>query len=235
LSFLLSSCSLYQESESMQAKIARMNSTSSNINPVPYIELPRHIMANTKTKVKAPHAVNSKHLYFTSLYRQYNELSRFTKSSDKLNHCPAFHNKFLKERQRAHFSKKEVSQTKLLTLGKKGALKSFIKDDHLDLDQYAHSTLKELKEFCQTGTTHNFYNFANIITHIKKNHTAFHSNQKQSLRSLLKTSIFANRAIISSLRKVEKRGRFPASAPLKDSSLDIALGTNWAQVIFDEM
>lgn len=239
LTTLVSGCSIYRESESISDKIARYRSKEKNVNPVPYIGLPEGKVPTTPKRSTAFNPVNSKHLYFTTLYRQFNHMKSYTTVSNELNHCPAFHNTFLKEKNLITNPTRKVSSAKIENIGKTSPLTSLIRNQSLELNTYVNNTLKELNEFCHTGTSLNYYNFANVMTHIKNNKTSFHADKSKSLRSLLKTTVFANKAIITGLKKVEQTGRFPASSNknelLTSEPLDQALGTAWTSDMLKDL
>lgn len=99
-------------------------------------------------------------------------------------------------------------------------------------------TYDELKELCDTGASNNYYIYENLITHVKSQ--GFRANAT-NMKTLLKTSIFTNVALIKSFEKTAKksRGRGLASVnTTKDSYTDAVvdrLGVEWSETYFDTM
>ena len=83
--------------------------------------------------------------------------------------------------------------------------------DHLktSINVHLENNYNEIKELCQTGQSNNYYAFENLVGHTREN--AEFKATNANLNSLLKTSVFANHAIITSLWKYRKRGRTIAS------------------------
>jgi hypothetical protein len=98
-------------------------------------------------------------------------------------------------------------------------------------------THKELEELCDSGTSQNYYNYENLTTHVQRAGENF-GPTAQSLSSLLKTTLFSNKAIIESLSygKGLVKGRFPASSQKADDSAYEGvvqnLGANWTKGYF---
>jgi hypothetical protein len=81
------------------------------------------------------------------------------------------------------------------------------------LNIHLTKTYTELRELCDYGTSSNYYIYENLITHIKS--TKFDPSVA-NMNTLLKTTLFSNRAIITSLSKDKKpQGRSIASEGLK--------------------
>lgn len=81
---------------------------------------------------------------------------------------------------------------------------------HKALDIHLAKTYSEIKELCEYGVSDNYYIYENLITHIKNN--KFSADDK-NMNTLLKTTIFSNMALMTSLEKNEgpKLGRSIAS------------------------
>lgn len=78
------------------------------------------------------------------------------------------------------------------------------------IDIHLSKTYSELKELCEYGSSDNYYIYENLVTHIKNN--KFEASER-NMNVLLKTTIFSNMAIITSLDKThqQKAGRSIAS------------------------
>ncbi len=118
------------------------------------------------------------------------------------------------------------------------------KDTHELLSQaikvHLTKTYKELEELCDSGTSHNYYNYENLTTYAEQNSGQFGANS-QSLKILFKTTLFSNKAILESLSygKGIIRGRVPASAhDNKNSAYDGVvgkMGTKWTTGYFQAL
>lgn len=267
-SFFLTNCSTYVAPESVVDKMARFKSKHVNKNPVPAIKLwktskvkPKIAKSKPRKTEHVEHKVNHKNLYFKALYKQHNLFSKYLPKGQKhfLNHCPAFHNTFLKIKTplASKAKAKTISKVKLKSLpadapiyslpsshAKKSATLTVqqSKGHHKTIQEavIAHSnrTLLELKEFCDTGTSLNYYNFANVITHVKNNKIAFHTDKEKSMKSLLKTTIYSNLAILKNLDSITDKGRFPASNTkqrIEASEVNRVLETDWTADYFDSL
>ena len=95
---------------------------------------------------------------------------------------------------------------------------------------------REINQLCYKGKSTNYYNYQNLITFIKKEKTFKPS--KNNLKILLKTTLFSNMALISSLRKRTRR-RNIASLNRKEKELGnqvlYRLKATWAQDYFDKI
>lgn len=106
------------------------------------------------------------------------------------------------------------------------------------IDIHLNKAHDELSELCETGTSSNYYIYENLMTHIKRQ--GFTAN-KTNMRTLLKTSIFTNIAIIKSFEKTgsKKRGRTIASTSGEKEAYSDAiverLGVDWSNQYFDTM
>jgi len=90
-------------------------------------------------------------------------------------------------------------------------------------------TYKELEELCNSGSSSNYYNFANLEQYIKHNKKKYQQGP-QALTTLYKTTIFSNMALIKSLEnpiaKVKKHQRTPAS---------VSTAQKWDNIYQDHM
>jgi hypothetical protein len=71
---------------------------------------------------------------------------------------------------------------------------------HKAIDIHLEKTYFEVRELCETGVSSNYYIYENLITHIKnQDFKPFDKN----MNTLLKTTIFSNMAIVTSLEKLK--------------------------------
>lgn len=88
------------------------------------------------------------------------------------------------------------------------------------LTNHLGKTYQEVKELCEYGVSQNYYIFENLMTYSKTK--GIHSNQ-EGVKILLKTTLFSNQALktsLSSFYKENSAGRFPASKEIKKQNLD---------------
>lgn len=78
-------------------------------------------------------------------------------------------------------------------------------------------TYKELEELCESGSSSNYYNFANLEQYIKRNQGKYQQGP-QALRTLYKTTIFSNMALIESLEHSVSSGNTSHRAPASIST-----------------
>ena len=78
------------------------------------------------------------------------------------------------------------------------------------LEIHLTKTYRELVELCEYGSSDNYYSYQNLWTHIKREGQSF-TPSHESLKILMKTTVFSNMALISSLKKKQTKGRMPAS------------------------
>ncbi len=95
------------------------------------------------------------------------------------------------------------------------------------IHQHASRLYKELGELCETGTSANYYNFENLLTHARNHRDLVPS--EYALKVLMKTTVVSNMVLIESIESLaSKSGRAPASVDVyTDEALD-RLGTPWA-------
>jgi len=82
---------------------------------------------------------------------------------------------------------------------------------HKALDIHLAKTYSEIRELCEYGVSDNYYIYENLITHIKNNKFDADSS---NMNTLLKTTVFSNLALVTSLEKqvkVKNQGRAIAS------------------------
>jgi hypothetical protein len=94
-------------------------------------------------------------------------------------------------------------------------------------------TYTELRELCDYGASSNYYIYENLITHIKN--SSFPASSK-NMDTLLKTTLFSNRAILTSLNKETAQGRAIASEKAKIPFSDeviARLNVPWANEYFN--
>lgn len=100
------------------------------------------------------------------------------------------------------------------------------------LDIHLAKTYSELRELCEYGVSDNYYIYENLITHIKS--TQFNA-KSENLDTLLKTTVFSNMALVTSLDKntVFQKSRAISSVkkdPANTYSTELIsrLNINWA-------
>ena len=212
----------------------------------------------------------SKHLYFLTLFEQYQKLKTYSSATlPNINTCPHFHTPLLKEgfrysqrKSKKNLNYKFLKKTHLDDLNflssspelylpmteksKKPKVIDIIKNQNKEmwpstikkaLSYHAFKTYREVEQLCQLGKSTNYYNFQNLLTTIQKSENEFKPSRK-NLTILLKTTIFSNMALISSLIKKE-RSRNPASFNKKETKLKKQIMTRmkapWAQDYFNLM
>ncbi|MBT3584920.1 MAG: hypothetical protein HN509_08435 [Halobacteriovoraceae bacterium] len=103
------------------------------------------------------------------------------------------------------------------------------------LEVHLGKTYQELNELCEHGTSDNYYIYENLIVYIKR-HKDFVASGK-SMKTLLKTTLFSNMALINSLGS--SKGRGPASNGNSkfryDEAIQKRLGVPWASSYFHEI
>lgn len=107
------------------------------------------------------------------------------------------------------------------------------------LDIHLAKTYSEIRQLCEFGVSDNYYIYENLITHIKSN--SFLPAEK-NLNTLLKTTLFSNLAIVTSIQKNQKEiSRSIASVesnnPKKkspySSEVMTRLNVEWAQEYYE--
>lgn len=108
---------------------------------------------------------------------------------------------------------------------------------HKAIDIHLAKTYSEIRELCEYGVSDNYYIYENLITYIKNN--KFEAAPK-NMNTLLKTTLFSNMALMSSLNKQTKTtGRSIASANSPETKNPYAnevmtrLNVTWANQFFD--
>ena len=109
---------------------------------------------------------------------------------------------------------------------------------HKALDIHLAKTYSEIRELCEYGVSDNYYIYENLITHIKSN--KFEAEPK-NMNILLKTTLFSNIALESSLEKhpTTTSGRSIASITNDDKQSSYAnevmtrLNVSWAGQYFN--
>ena len=109
---------------------------------------------------------------------------------------------------------------------------------HKALDIHLAKTYTEIRELCEYGFSDNYYIYENLITHIKNN--KFEANNT-NMNTLLKTTLFSNIALMTSLEKENTRtqGRSIASVNQDQRKSPYAtevitrLNVSWANQYFD--
>lgn len=110
---------------------------------------------------------------------------------------------------------------------------------HKALDIHLAKTYSEIRELCEYGVSDNYYIYENLITHIKNNKFEADSG---NMNTLLKTTLFSNVALVTSLDKQTKTttsGRSIASISGDDKKTPYVgevmarLNVTWANQYFD--
>ena len=172
---------------------------------------------------------NNSSLYFLSLYTQFKQIQKLSEKQAKtLKNCPRFHGEFLQaDSNGLNYVEGKVSfslQDKNLLydqnfLAKNPALlmplseskdsitvrEKLEKGDLSKINQIIEDALlvqqikilNELEELCEDGTSENFYAYQNLIIYINNRDL---KPSKESVETLLKTSLFYNMALIESLK-----------------------------------
>lgn len=96
-------------------------------------------------------------------------------------------------------------------------------------------TYKELSELCEKGQTDNYYIFENLMTYFKS-HPDF-KDDKKAMKSILKSTIFANMALIKSLNMQVEADRKVASVNYNSFEEEILgrLEAKWVRNYFETM
>lgn len=138
-------------------------------------------------------------------------------------------------------SKDEVTPKVIDVIRSSGDLNEFAVNElvHKAIDIHLAKTYSEIRELCEYGVSDNYYIYENLITHIKNN--KFEADSK-NMNTLLKTTVFSNIALMSSLETQEKApatGRSIASVSSDSKKSTYAtevmarLNVNWANQYFD--
>lgn len=110
---------------------------------------------------------------------------------------------------------------------------------HKAIDIHLAKTYSEIRELCEYGVSDNYYIYENLITHIKNN--KFEADSK-NMNTLLKTTLFSNYALMTSLEgqsKTQAAGRSIASVHTENKSTAYPsevmsrLNVNWAGQYYD--
>jgi hypothetical protein len=112
---------------------------------------------------------------------------------------------------------------------------------HKALDIHLAKTYSEIRELCEYGVSDNYYIYENLITHIKNNKFEADSS---NMNTLLKTTVFSNVALMTSLEKQVKArthttGRSIASVDGSEKrgpyigEIMARLNVTWANQYFD--
>nr|BDT28765.1 hypothetical protein BHI3_22310 [Bacteriovorax sp. HI3] len=112
---------------------------------------------------------------------------------------------------------------------------------HKALDIHLAKTYSEIRELCEFGVSNNYYIYENLITHIKN--SSFPPAEK-SMDTLLKTTIFSNIALVTSLDKIQAtpmRSIASIGSKSKESSNTYSnevmtrLNVEWAREYFESL
>jgi len=216
--------------------------------------------------------ISNKRLYFMTLLTQYNEMRSYIRSSSQeINICPTFHSAIVEYKEKYpvplhnkdvvwNFANinlnasegelavypelflpltKEKNDPRVVDLLKKDGIKEAPVLLTKALEIHVLKTYHELNELCENGTSDNYYIFENLITHTSSNRL---TPNNDSMKILLKSTLFSNMALVDSLSKSSKNsGRNIASiedtlTPLQYRSEVInRLKAPWAREYFEEV
>lgn len=238
---LLAGCgSYYKKPESIESKMARYESKKEYINKIPEYTVNSPIKAsrNPASANEYSEQINESNLsiYFLSLYEQneiYNAL--FPDQKNIIKNCPTFHQELLK-REASSYSyslKEDIDYTKNSIVNSLSANAQLSKSTLASaMTKLMKGTIAELKSLCEYGQSDNYYIYENFIT-LSSKANKFPKNT-DTVNSLLKTTIFYNQALISSISnkekiKVKSRGLASTAKPLDYSEEAIRrLKASWA-------
>lgn len=204
--------------------------------------------------------LSHKRLYFMGLYQQYRTLGTFVREEEvpEIQHCPSFHTTLLNgktgyrdhqkskinfekryssisEQKRPYYPELYLSMDPESTLPTLGQVINNEKslDKNLAFQQalkiHLTKTYKELEELCDTGSSSNYYNFHNLGRHIKSNHISYQQGH-EALKTLYKTTIFTNMALIESLETPIAAERSASRGPAS-----VSTAKKWQNVYQDHM
>ena len=177
---------------------------------------------------------SNKRLYFLSLLEQHEKFQNYLSQpiSPPIESCPGLHNAFLDYKRSGQSLRRNtpaniqptgallnlpvehVSQGKLLADIEEQKLRKQLFPKALSV--HVEKTYAELVELCHYGSSDNYYAYENLMTHIKRAPQGFLASSK-NLQSLIKTTIFSNDILLSTLEKQtsQKNLRAPASLSTK--------------------
>lgn len=98
---------------------------------------------------------------------------------------------------------------------------------------------KELVELCDTGFSSNYYIYENLLTHIQSHGSLDHSTN--GIKTLFKTSLFSNMALLNSLQTQSRSLRMLASGGMNQShnkyenEIIRRLDVKWTQSYFNKI
>ena len=190
-------------------------------------------VSKTEQKPKADLSDQSnKRLYFLSLLFQYNEIKKFSKNpAPKIEVCPNFHtylvdNKELVDKStldqllKISYDTKNIERFEnfpefYLPLTKESVTPKVIdvfRENHestLDdlvaraIDIHINKTYGELTDLCETGSSDNFFAYENLL--VFNNTKGGLKASAENVRILLKTTLFANGALLASFKSLRNR------------------------------
>ena len=222
--------------------------------------------ASVNTKRNKKKFGSTKTLYFLALFDQFQTLKSYSHlKMPNIEICPHFHNPLLKRKRviqkkgRLNYSflKKShlnddrfLSSTpelylpitekkknpKVIDIIKKQEKNSWNNTIQKGISFHTLKTHRELKQLCNKGKSTNYYNFQNLMTFIRRSKNF--SPSKKNLKVLLKTTLFSNMALISSLRK-KHRSRGLASVKKIEKELKgqvlFRMKADWVEEYFKQI
>lgn len=214
----------------------------------------------SNTKKSSFENLTNKKLYFSTLYNQYQNLKQVsTQSAPEINSCPHFHTTMitiLKDKpvrttasniykkyslDKFHDDKYLSTNPELLLPVTSESAQPRVVDiikSHSDIKGqvqnamaiHLNKTYKELRRLCEYGSSTNYYNFENLMGMKELN---LNLPSEKNMDILLKTTLFSNMTLITSLKK-SQASRSIASLQLKrdreiQKPLFRRLKVNWVE------
>jgi hypothetical protein len=241
---LLASCASRYQAETIKSKMERYQDEERWVNKPPAIDVPeltKNKTTSQKNKTdKELKKFSNKNIYFLALLGQYKKFNAFLNNSETtIQSCPQFHSVLTKEDLYSSQERGVALETIALNAedkdwqrnpiyflplheGTSVRLGDVLNENTPEKNQqflktalqtHTKRTFHELRQLCENGTSDNFYVMTNFFTHVEKQSKSF-TQTNDGLKALIKTSLFSNHALLTSLySKKKSSGRFPASTP----------------------
>ncbi len=104
------------------------------------------------------------------------------------------------------------------------------------INVHLSKTYKELSELCETGASNNYYIYENLLTHVRTKGSL--DKDTQGVDILLRTTLFSNRVLMTSLKSKKTKGRGIASTKKETvykKELSQRMGTQWTYKYFERI
>jgi hypothetical protein len=260
---LLASCSSgpYRP-ESFDDKIARFTPANTNENSVPNFVVDESKLQSSSGRQiasvdKAQSSHSNKHLYFMTLFEQYQGLlPTTTVSLPTINQCPSFYNTWLSLKHpvaQAVPISAEITPEMLNNPAAHPELMLPISNDpgapsvreaissnpnlssakiiNMALNTHLLKMNNELQSLCEYGSSDNYFAFENLMNIIKDQKQNFTAS-KNNVQVLLKTTIFSNMALMSSLKSNDNFRNIASEQDNNSQQIVNRLGQNWIKNYF---